>query len=412
MLKRQRGVSVLSRVLEPNNLRLLFAGGGWVSDVVQEMREDAKFANVVRRGMFPGGREPRPHVPAEIFPPHERLSVPALRGKRVGVLASGGSGALASLCGVRRALEEADVEVTAISACSGAALFASLWAFGWSADEMMRFWLSLRTRDYVDPGWRSLLRASRRRLRDFGGLLQGEAVERTFRARFGDARLGDAETPIFIPAWDVDRNRLVHLGTTTTPDVPLATAVRIAVSIPLFVEPVRVGGHLYGDGGVVTIFPARPLAALDPPLDLVIGINCYFPENFDGEDMSGWRERTFGILRATAQLRTCVSLELAREQVRLLGDRLLLLHPVPYTEIAGARFYETFLDRARWVDFARLGRTCTRDALEGLGLDRGGDAGSSPPRTQPPETTTRSVQVSAAGASIPSPAATEATGHL
>jgi NTE family protein len=359
-------MSVLSRILEPNNLRLLFGAGGWLVDVAQEMRDDARFAAVVRRGLFPPKEEPPPEIPAEPFPPFRAMAVPSLRGKRVGLVASGGSGALSSLCGVRRALEEADVEVAAISACSGSVLFASLWAFGASGEEMLRFWLSLRTREYVDPDWRSLLRASVHRFRDFAGLLRGEAIERTFRGRFGDACLGDAKVPLSLPIWDVDRNRLVHVGTTTTPDLPLATAVRLAVSIPLFFEPVRIGGHLYGDGGVVSIFPVRPLTRVEPPLDVVLGVNCYFPENFDGEDLTGWRERSFAIPRASAQLRTCVSLELAREQVRLLGDRLVLMHPVPYREIAGARFYEAFLDRSQWPGFARMGHACTRSTLERL----------------------------------------------
>lgn len=228
---------------------------------------------------------------------------------------------------------------------------------------MIRFWLGLRTRDYVDPDWASLGRALRSRLTSFAGLLRGEAIERTFRARFGDVCLGDADIPLFIPVWDIDRNRFTYLGTTTTPQVRLATAVRAAVSLPIFVEPLRMEGHLYGDGGVVSIFPARPLAELEPPLDLVLGINCYFPKNFDGKDLTGWRDRSFAIFRASAQLRTCVSLELAREQARLLGKRLVLLHPVPYTEIAGGRFYETFLDRSRWAEFARMGHACTRAAL-------------------------------------------------
>lgn len=359
-------MSVLSRILEPNNLRLLFGTGGWLADVAQEMRDDARFAGIVRRGLFPRRDEAPPQMPPDPFPPFRAMSVPSLRGKRVGLVASGGSGALASLCGVRRALEEADVEVVAISACSGSFLFASLWAFGASSDEMLRFWMSLRTRDYVDPDWRSLLRASVHRLRDFGGLLRGEAIERTFRARFGDSCLGDVKVPLSLPIWDVDRNRLVNVGTTTTPDMPLATAARLAVSIPLFFEPVRIGGHLYGDGGVVSIFPARALTRIEPPLDVILGVNCYFPENFDGEDLTGWREQRFAILRASAQLRTCVSLELAREQVRLLGDRLVLMHPVPYREIAGARFYEAFLDRSQWPRFARMGHACTRSTLERL----------------------------------------------
>jgi len=37
---------------------------------------------------------------------------------------------------------------------------------------------------------------------------------------------------------------------------------------------------------------------------------------------------------------------------------------VPYHEIAGAKFYEQFLDRTRWPDFMRMGYRAAREALE------------------------------------------------
>jgi NTE family protein len=360
-------MTLLSRAVEPNNLRLLFAAGGLTADLAREIGEDARFAARLSRGLLSRARNRRVPVPDDLFPAARPIAVPQLAGKRLGLVASGGSGALASLCGVKRAFEEAGLEVAAISACSGAALFASLWAAGYDADQMARFWLSVRGRDYVDPDWRALGRAALRRFRDFGGLLRGEAIEATFRARFGDLCLGDLDIPLFIPAWNTNHNRFVYFGTTTTPNMPLAKAVRVAISIPIFVEPVAHLGQLYGDGGIVSIFPARPLADFTPPLDFFFGVNCYFPEDFDGEHIGAWRERSFAILRASGQLRTCVSLELAREQVRLLGSRLELLHPVPYWEIAGARFYEQFLDRARWPEFMRMGHRSTRKALERIG---------------------------------------------
>jgi len=359
-------ITPLARTLEPNNLRLLFAGGGWISDVVRAVRDDARFLSVVRRGLFPTRLDVTPAAPSSVFPPLRPFSVPSLKGKRIALVASGGSGALASLCGVRRAFEEAGLDVVFISACSGAVLFSSLWSFGWSAEEMARFWLSLDVRDYVDPDWRALGRALLHRMRNFGGFLRGDAIEATFRRAFDAATLGEAKIPLSIIAWNVDHNRVDWLGTKTTPDLELARAVRVAISIPLFVEPVRIGKSLVGDGGVVSIFPARPVADLDPPADLVIGVNCYFPENFEGVDIGDWRPRDFAVFRASAQLRTCVSLELAREQVKLLGRKLVLLHPVPYTEIAGARFYETFLDRTKWPDFMRAGHLATRQALQAM----------------------------------------------
>ena len=364
-------MSRLSDLIEPNNLRLLFGAGSFFNDLVEDLREDASFLRVVARAVAPGTAKGVESLPGRIFPPLRRRSIPALDGKRIGLVASGGSGALASLCGVRRALNEAGIEVAAISACSGATLFASLWACGLNAEEMAAFWLDLGAQDYVDPDWRALARAGLHRFANFGGLLRGAAVERAFRRRLGGITIGQTKVPLYAVMWNVDENRVEYFGSKCTPKLPLATVVRTAISIPIFVEPVRIGRHLYGDGGVVNIFPVRPLVDFEEPLDFVVGVNCYYPENFAGEAIPGWRNRTWAVLRAAGQLRSCVHLELAREQMKLLGDRLTMLHPVPYTEVRGAKFYESFLDRSRWPRFMRQGYRSARIMLDRLAAPGG-----------------------------------------
>lgn len=355
-----------SDLLEPNNLRLLFGVTDWARDAVQAVRADAGFVARAARALAPVSL-PEPELPSgSPFPAFRPLKVPALAGKRIGLVASGGSGATASLCGVRRAFEEAGLGVVALSACSGSMLFASLWAAGLDAEQMARFWLELRQRDYLDPQWKNLLRAPLRRFRGFGGLLHGEALEQTYLGRFGAMKLGETKVPLSVVLWNVDKNELLYAGSKTTPDLVLARAVRAAISIPIFVEPVRMGAHELGDGGVVDIFPTAPLAA-EEPLDLVIGLNCYLPEGFAGEDVSGWMGESWSILRASGQLRWAVYLELAREHAKSLGERLVLLHPVPYAEVRGARFYDTFLDRREWPRYMRLGHAAARAALERLG---------------------------------------------
>lgn len=356
-------MSVLTNLVEPNNLRLALDGGNVVADLVREARADGAFVRTSLRGLAsPRARGARPRLDGPVLPPYERWDAPALRGKRVALLASGGSGALASLCGVRRALDEAGVSVSRISACSGANLFASLWALGCSGDEMADFWLSLRTSDYVDPDWRSLARAVPGRFRGWTGLLRGAAIERTFRERFGNVVLGDLALPLSLPVWNVDLNRVEFFGTRETPELSLARAIRVAIAIPIFVQPVPIGGHLYGDGGIVNVFPAEPLVA--DPAEVVIGVNCYFPEDFLGEDRTGWHDATWSVLHASTQLRSSAHIELARQQARALGERLVLLHPVDYKEIRGAKFYETFLSRDAWPSFIVRGHACTKRAFE------------------------------------------------
>lgn len=181
----------------------------------------------------------------------------------------------------------------------------------------------------------------------------------------GDRTLGETDIPFSAVVWNIDRNRVEYLSSRTAPHMTVARAARVAISIPLMVEPVRIGEHCYGDGGIVDIFPVEPL--LDQPLDHVIGLNFYLPRDFAGEDIGAWYQQRFSILRASGQIRYATYLELARAHVRQLGSRLTLLHPVPYEDVRGARFYESFLDRSRWPDFMRMGYQATRTALEELG---------------------------------------------
>ncbi|HEU4729588.1 MAG TPA: patatin-like phospholipase family protein [Kofleriaceae bacterium] len=348
-------------LLEPNNLRPVFGAYNEARDLVGDLRQDLSLVGALWRAFGPGrSRVPPPSPP--VFSAPEPVAAPELSGRRIAVVASGGSGATASLVGVRRAFEEAGVEPVMLSACSGAVLFASLWACGLSAEDIARFWLDIPTSDYVDPSWRALARGALHRFRSTTGLLRGEAIERTFRRRLGDRTLGETAIPFAAVVWNIDDNRVEFLSSRRTPDLPVARVARIAISIPIMVEPVQIGQAWYGDGGIVDIFPTAPLADAEP-VDLVIGTNCYLPENFAGSSIGDWYHAPWSILMASAQLRYATYLELAREHVRQLGDRLELLHPVPHVEVRGARFYESFVDRQHWARYMRAGRIAARDAL-------------------------------------------------
>jgi NTE family protein len=351
----------LTEALEPNNLRLVFQAFDGARDLARDLRDDLSFVRTAIRGLGPERHRDHPPVPARVFDRPRPLDLSSLRGKRIGVVASGGSGATACLVGVQRAFEEAGVEPVVISACSGSMLFASLWASGLTSDEIASFWLGINTEDYVDPSWRSLAAAPVRALRGFAGLLKGDAVEATFDERLRGLRLGATKIPLHVVAWNIDRNRVEDFSSATMPELPVARATRVAISIPVFVEPVRIGDAYYGDGGIVDIFPTQP--AIDADVDLVIATNTYLPTGFAGEDIGAWKELRWSILRASGQLRYSVYMELARQHARVLGDRLVLLEPVPYAEVRGARFYEQFLDRRDWPRFMRLGHEAARVAL-------------------------------------------------
>ena len=178
-----------------------------------------------------------------------------------------------------------------------------------------------------------------------------EALEQLYHDRLGGVVTGDLPIPFYANVWDIDHNRLLYLGTRTSPDIRLARLVRAAITVPVFMQPVKINGVTSGDGGIINIFPVDPLVQNHPEIDFFIGINSFYPENFDGEDHSGWQNKTFSVLRVSPQSRHGQHLEAARMQLRLIQDRCLLLHPVPYTEVKGVKFYEQFIDRSRWPEF-------------------------------------------------------------
>lgn len=348
-------------LLEPNNLRPVLSAYNFMCDVAADLSEDLSLVRTLWRSL---GRARRrwPAPPRPVFGPVRELDARALADQRIAVVASGGSGATASLVGVRRAFEEAGLEPVMLSACSGSVLFAALWACGVSAEEIARFWLEMPTGDYIDPRWRALGRGMLHRLRGTTGLVRGAAIERTFRKRIGGRTLGETAIPLAVPVWNIDANRVEYLSSHRTPHLPVARVVRIAIAVPIMVEPVPLEDSWYGDGGIVDIFPTAPLADAGP-VDLVIGTNCYLPPGFTGEPIGDWVHRPWSILRASGQLRYALYLELAREHVRQLGDRLELLQPVPYDRVRGARFYESFLDRTDWPRYMRDGHEAAREAL-------------------------------------------------
>ena len=99
--------------------------------VLQSTRADIRYLDRMRRGLIPLPLD-RPAPVEDPFPPFRTQSLPALAGRRVAVIATGGSGVLASVVGVARALEEAGVEPVGYGVCSGSALFGVPLAAGMS----------------------------------------------------------------------------------------------------------------------------------------------------------------------------------------------------------------------------------------------------------------------------------------
>jgi NTE family protein len=292
-----------------------------------------------------------------------RKPAPGLDGKRVAVVATGGAGACVSMIGAARAFEEARVRPASITACSGSAIWAAMWAAGLSAHEMARFSLSWRPQDYLDIQWLDLPRFALSALRGFTGLAKGDAVEHLLDARLRSLPVSRTDIPITTIVFNMDLGRVEYFGSHQTPDLTVGQLARVSMALPVFVEAVPIRGHLYVDGGIIELFPAEPVLQ-DASVDHVFGLNFMLPPQFEPEDITGWHQSRLGLLRASRQLEQGYQLEFARRAKRRLGDRLTIIDPVDPRELRGVSFYDLFIDRAHWPGLIRQGYESATQALD------------------------------------------------
>ena len=355
--------SALDTVLDIHRIRQYFDVILRGRSLAAAVRKDATFLDVVRRAVLPLPVDHRP-APGQIFEPQDAAAPAPLTG-RVGVVASGGSGALASLVGVAKALEESGTTVSVYSVCSGSALFGFPLGTGMRPDDVAELSASVRPGDYIDVGWRELAGLLPTLGRGWNGIVRGDKLEAFYRDRFGDMTLAQLPIPTYSPIWNVEHNRLEFVGPRTYPDMTVAHAIRMAVSMPLLMQAVPLDGLSWCDGGIVDIFPVRPVLDIEPAVDVAVAVNCYYPHEFRGEDATGWDGQPFSIMSAASQVRTSQHIELAREHLARLRREAdtLLVEPVPYTKVVGVGFYEQFLDTREWPQFMRAGRAAMLTSL-------------------------------------------------
>jgi NTE family protein len=141
----------------------------------------------------------------------------------------------------------------------------------------------------------------------------------------------------------------------------------MAIALPLFIEPVELDGGYWCDGGIVDIFPVRPVLDIEEPCDVALAINGFYPAGFAGENASGWQDRRGSILYVASQVRTCQQVELARANLARLEQQMdvHMIEPVPYSKVRGVGFYRQFLNTEDWGGFMLAGQLQARKALSG-----------------------------------------------
>ena len=171
---------------------------------------------------------------------------------RVGMVLSGGGARGLGHVGVLKALAEEGVEPQVLAGTSAGAIVAALYAAGYSAEEMLEFFIS-----------KNPLRASKLSLVK-PGIFDTEKVIADFLEYFPDDSFEALDKRIFLTATNIVEARPEIFASGR-----LIPAILASASTPLVFTPTEIDGQWYSDGGIINNFPVEPLLGL---CDRILGV--------------------------------------------------------------------------------------------------------------------------------------------
>ncbi len=180
--------------------------------------------------------------------------------KKLGLaLSSGGARGLAHV-GVLQVLEENGIEVHAIAGSSMGAYVGSLWAAGFSGDQLVKLAEEMHDR-------RQLWKIADPVFPPTAGLFRGLKAKAHLERSLGDLRFEDLKRKLLIVTADLDSKERIVLRSGKISD-----AVHASCAMPGIVVPVRINGRRCVDGGVVDPIPVGVLHKFSD-IDKVIAVS-------------------------------------------------------------------------------------------------------------------------------------------
>ncbi len=223
--------------------------------------------------------------------------------QKVGLVLSGGGATGLAHIGVLKALEERGIPIDYITGTSAGALVGSMYAAGYSPEEIEKYVLSdefqLMSKGKVKSDQRFLYKEVENNagLIDFSfsrdSILKKSLPTNFITSSFLDfemmkmlgttgASCGNNFDSLFVPfrcvASDIVKKESIVFSTGN-----LNQAVRASMTYPFYFNPIRINGTLYFDGGLYNNFPANVMYHDFNP-DFIIGSNVSYNAELPMED--------------------------------------------------------------------------------------------------------------------------------
>ena len=170
-------------------------------------------------------------------PPPARTQRPI----RVGLALGGGAARGFAHIGVIKGLEARNIQVDLITGTSAGSVVAALYASGMNGFALNKLALTMDEASISD--WAMPFRNR--------GILQGVALQNFLNTTLHDRPIEKMTRPLGIVSTDLHTGQPILFQRGNT-----GIAVRASCSIPSIFEPVRIAGHEYVDGGLVSPVPA------------------------------------------------------------------------------------------------------------------------------------------------------------
>jgi NTE family protein len=207
-----------------------------------------------------------PHVTPPVVTVAPAPSVPKVPPK-IGLALGGGAARGFAHVGVIQVLEEAGIRPDFVAGTSAGSLVAAIYASGKNGAQLQRVAETMEEATIAD--W-TLPLFSR-------GVLRGDALARYVNTQVSGKLIEDMPLPLGIVATDLNTGGDVVFQRGDT-----GTAVRASSAVPAVFQPVKISGHEYVDGGLVSPVPVRAARKMGAELIIAVDISSAPEGNLAG----------------------------------------------------------------------------------------------------------------------------------
>jgi NTE family protein len=158
--------------------------------------------------------------------------------------------------GVIQVLEEAGIKPDLVVGTSAGSVVAAVYASGKTGAQLQQVADSMEESAFTD--WALFSR----------GVLRGEALARYVNGQVGGRAIEQLPMPLGVVATDLNSGEGVLFRRGDT-----GTAVRASSSVPSVFQPVKISGHEYVDGGLVSPVPVRYARQMGADVVLAVDIS-------------------------------------------------------------------------------------------------------------------------------------------